>query len=158
MKRTIATIVTALGIASSVLPMPQASAHTIRPQEDRTDNVFSFSYDSSDGHMPSERSRQTSSQSVEDDVTFTVLVREAEDAGSGLIGKLKLRLNDDHRTVYNGWFTFKVVDSDGEVSFQRARPANLQLYPRPGMRRASITFRFDLPSGSYQATGSFESN
>lgn len=156
MKRTITTIAVVLGMASSLFPLSSAAAHPVRVNEDRTDNVFSFSYDSSSGEMPSQSAR--TQRETEDNVTFTVWVREAEDSGSGLIGKLKLRLNGDHRTIYNGWFTLKIVDADGNVAFQRSRPANLQLYPRPGMRRATIPFRFDLPSGSYDATATFKSS
>jgi len=150
--RAAAAVVAAISL---LLPMSAAHAHAVRPIEDQSDNVFTFSYDSSSGQMP----RQASSRRIngeDDDVTFTVSVRESEDLGSGLIGVLKLRLNDDHRTIYDGWFTFKVVDSHGNVAFHKARPANVRLYPQPGMRKASLRYRFDVPAGSYKATGSFE--
>jgi len=131
-----------------------ATAHPITVPEDRTENVTSFSYESATGNITSER---TDRQNADQDVTFTVAVRETEDAGSGLLGRLRLRLNGDHRTIYNGWFTLKIRDAEGNVAFHKSKPANVQLYPKPGMRRASLVYRFDLPAGSYEAVGTFRS-
>ena len=83
------------------------------------------------------------------------MVRETDDAGSGLQGRLRLRLNGDHATIYDGWFSFRVTTTEGRVAFQRLRPANIRLRPQPGQRRATLSFRFDLPSGSYNAAGYF---
>jgi len=135
-----------------VLGSPMAKAHPITVPQDRTENVVSFSYESSTGEIASERS---DSQPTDEDVTFRVVVRETEDAGSGLLGRLRLRLNGDHRTIYNGWFALKVKDAQGKVAFHRSKPANVQLSPKPGMRRASLVYRFDLPAGSYEAVGTF---
>ena len=144
-----------VSLASVSLLQASASAHTIVVNEDRSENVVTFTYDSEDGSVPSETSRGR--RRTDENVTFTVAIAESQDAGAGLIGRVKLQLNGDHRTTYSGWFTFKVVDDSGDVVFQKSRPANIRLHPRPGMRRASVPFRFDLPSGTYRATGSFAS-
>lgn len=136
-----------------VMAAAPAAAQTTQVQSDITDNEVSFTYDSDSGEMPEETSRRTPRG---DEVEFKIVVREGEDAGSGLVGKLKLRLDGDHRLVYDGWFTLSVRDESGDVAFERSRPSNIRLQPRPGMRRAALTFRFDLPSGSYEAAGTFE--
>lgn len=135
---------------------PHATAHPTTVDTDRTDNSMSFTYDADSGEMTTATwSRRTTRG--DDKVDFEVGIRESEDAGSGLIGKLTLRLDGDHRTVYDGWFSLKVTTSDGDVAFHRQRPATIRLEPQPGRRRATLTFRIDVPSGSYKAAGSFKS-
>ncbi len=154
MRFTVRSIALALGVCSVVALGSTAGAHPITVGEDQTENVVSFEYDSASGDITSEGNKR---RPADEDVTFTVAIRETEDTGSGLMGRLRLRLNGDHRTVYNGWFTLKIKDAENNVAYKRSKPANVQLYPRPGMRRASVPFRFDLPTGSYEATGSFRS-
>lgn len=149
MQRVAVTVAASL-LVVTVVP---AAASTTKVQRDATDNEVSFTYDSDSGEMPEETSRRSTR---DDQVEFKIVIREGEDAGSGLVGKLKLRLDGDNRTVYDGWFTMSVRDENGDVAFERSRPANIRLQPRPGMRRAALTFRFDLPSGSYEAAGTFE--
>ena len=149
-RRTV--LIALIVIVPSVLPAP-AQAGPARVSSDRTDNEVAFTYDAASGEITS---HTTTTRGARDDVSFQVVVREADDAGSGLVGKLKLRLDGDRHTVYDGWFAFEITDPDGEVAFRRLRPATIHLRPRPGQRRAALPFRFDLPSGDYEARGSFE--
>ena len=147
-----------LGVASAATALllslvPAAFAHPAA-SEGRTDNDVSFTYESDSGTMPSETSSRRKSD--QDGVDFKVKVDESDDSGSGLIGKLRLRLDGEEHATYDGWFSFKVTGEDGEVAFKRMRPATIQLRPQPGHRKASLTFRFDLPSGNYYATGYYE--
>jgi hypothetical protein len=87
-----------------------------------------------------------------------VSVLETEDSGSGLLGKLTLRLDGDRHTVYDGWFDLHIETESGDPAFHRATPMSVHLRPQPGQRRASLRFRLDLPSGDYIAMGSFEDN
>ena len=128
-------------------------AQPVEVTTERTDNDVSFSYDETDGEISTQTSRRETTR--DDQVSFEVSILEADDAGPGLVGKLKLRLDGDQHTIYDGWFALKVSD-DGTVYYQRFRPAEIHLRPRPGQRTAAITFRFDLPSGTYRAVGTFE--
>ena len=149
--------VTVAAVASvSVLALLPATgvAQPVQVAAERTDNEFSFTYDEANGEIgTATSSRETRAG---DDVSFEVFIVEADGAGPGLLGKLKLRLDGDQHTVYDGWFSLK-VGSGGSVYYQRLRPAEIHLRPRPGQRTATITFRFDLPTGNYRATGTFES-
>jgi hypothetical protein len=149
-----ATSLLAAAIAMAIIGHSAALADPTHVETDRTENQLSFSYDSSEGEIGSQGSRSLSDR--DEPVRFTVAVQEGEGSGAGLIGKLKLRLEGNSKTVYDGWFTLVVTDHEGDVAFQRSRPAHIVLTPRPGMRRAKVTYRFDLPSGSYSAEGSFE--
>ena len=148
-------IVAAVTSASLLALLPTTGiAQPVEVAAERTDNEFSFTYDEANGEIgTATSSRETGGG---DDVSFEVLVVEADGAGPGLLGKLKLRLNGDQHTIYDGWFSLK-VSSGGSVYFQRLRPAEIHLRPRPGQRTAMITFRFDLPTGNYRAVGTFES-
>ena len=148
------TLVATATALAAIMVHGSAVAAPTYVQEDRTENRLSFSYDSSDGEIGSQGSKQRSEH--DEPVRFTVALQEAEDTGTGLIGKLRLRLDGGSKTVYDGWFTFVVTDADGNISFQRSRPAHVVLTPRPGMKRAAVTYRFDLPSGTYSAEGTFE--
>lgn len=141
--------------ACLVLASPlNAGAQPVEVEAERTDNEVSFTYDETNGEIGTQTSRRETAR--DDQVSFEVSIVESDGAGPGLIGKLKLRLDGDQHTIYDGWFALKVVD-DGTVFYQRFRPAEIHLRPRPGQRTAAITFRFDLPSGSYRALGTFES-
>ena len=151
MRTIVAPLVTA---GLMLLTMPAVvSAQPVEVTEERTDNDVSFTYDESSGEIGTQTSRREFSR--DDQVSFEVAIVEADDAGPGLIGRLKLRLDGDQHTIYDGWFALK-VSSDGSVYYQRFRPAEIHLRPRPGQRTAAITFRFDLPSGDYRAIGTFD--
>ena len=149
-----ATALIAAGTALAVMVQGSALAGPTYVQSDRTENQISFSYDSSEGEIGSQGSRQRGDH--DEPVRFTVAVYEAEDTGAGLVGKLKLRLEGETKTVYDGWFTLLVTEDDGSVAFQRSRPAHIVLTPQPGMKRAQVTYRFDLPTGTYSAEATFE--
>jgi hypothetical protein len=149
-----ATSMVTAAAALAVVGQVSAVANPTYVQADRTENQLSFSYDSSDGEIGSQGSKQRNEH--DEPVRFTVVLHEAEDTGTGLIGKLRLRQEGESKTVYDGWFTFVVTNADGGVAFRRSRPAHIVLTPRPGMKRAVVTYRFDLPSGAYSAEGNFE--
>jgi len=129
-------------------------ARTTTVEKDNTDNRFAFEYEAGSGEIESETSSERSSRN--DSVYFRVAVRETEDSGSGLLGRLTLRLDGDDHTVYDGWFDLHVESETGDVAFHRTRPISVHLRPQPGQRRATLRFRLDLPSGEYTAAGSFE--
>jgi hypothetical protein len=131
-----------------------AMARTTTVDEDTTDNRFAFEYDAGSGEIGSETSSERPSQS--DAVYFRVAVLETEDSGSGLLGRLTLRLDGDDHTVYDGWFDLQIESGSGDVAFYRTKPISVHLRPQPGQRRATLRFRFDLPTGEYTAAGSFE--
>jgi hypothetical protein len=149
-----ATSLLAAGTALAIITQGSAVAGPTYVQSDRTENQLSFTYDSSEGEIGSQASKQRGDH--DEPVRFTVAVYEAEDTGAGLIGKLRLRLEGDSKTVYDGWFTLVVTDDDGSMAFQRSRPAHIVLTPQPGMKRAAVTYRFDLPTGTYSAEANFE--
>ena len=148
-----ATVASGAILAFVVLATP-GLAQSNNVEEDVTDNRFAFSYDSSSGQIGSETSAERTSE--EDAVYFKVAIAEMEDTGSGLLGKLSLRLDGDERKVYDGWFTLHIETENGDPAFHRTRPATIHLRPQPGQRRAILRFRFDIPSGDYEAFGSFE--
>lgn len=156
MRRFSTPVVVALISAIALLGGQPATAGPTHVRSDRTENEIAFSYDASSGDIGTETSSQRDAH--EELVRFKVVVRESEDSGTGLIGKLKLRLEDDANVVYDGWFTLIVTGEDGRVAFQRSRPAHIRLTPQPGMSRAAITYRFDLPTGAYTAAGTFEAH
>ena len=146
-------LVLTAGLAAALLPAP-AHAGPVTVETDRTDNAVTITYDAGSGEID----RHTTERREDGDgVSFQVGIRESDDAGSGLVGRLKLRLDGDRHTVYEGWFSLEITDEDGEIVFRRLRPATIHLRPRPGQRRAALPFRFDVPSGTYEAEGSFES-
>jgi hypothetical protein len=131
---------------------PPAAAHNASPEKDHSDNVVAFDYEAS-GEIVS----QTSSRRWHrgDEIDFQVVVKEARDSGPGLKGTLRLRLVGDHAKTYDGWFALRVTDDDGQVAYRRARPAMISLRPEPGRRLVWMNFRFDLPTGSYEAIATF---
>ena len=146
-------LVLAAVVAVALLPA-RAHAGPVTVEADRTDNAVTFVYDAGSGEIEKDTTERNEDG---DGVSFQVAIRESDDAGSGLVGRLKLRLDGERHTVYEGWFSLEITDEDGEVAFKRLRPATIHLRPRPGQRRAALPFRFDVPSGTYEAEGSFES-
>jgi hypothetical protein len=149
-----ATALMAAGTALAIIIQGSALAGPTYVQSDRTENQLSFSYDSSKGEIGSQASKQRGDH--DEPVRFSVAVYETEDTGAGLAGKLRLRLEGETKTVYDGWFTLVVTDDDGSVAFRRSRPAHIVLTPQPGMKRAKVTYRFDLPTGTYSTEANFE--
>jgi hypothetical protein len=139
-------------VLSPVVEARAASASTV--QKDRSDNKIGFTYGADTGTIGSETS---TARADSDGVNFHVGIEETEDSGSGLLGKLTLRLDGDGSATYDGWFTLRVSDASGDVAFLRSRPATITLEPQPGRRRATLRFRFDLPTGNYTAIGKFRS-
>ncbi len=140
-------------VAANALAVAPAAAAPVSVQQDGTDNRLRFTYDRDPGTF----ARQSSSRrSDEGAVRFEVAVSESEGYGAGLVGRLRLRLEGERAHLYEGWFALTVTDDQGDVAYTRTVPATIHLKPRPGERKASLTFRFDLPSGRYEAAGEFE--
>lgn len=154
MSRPRLMVVVGVAIFASVLPASTSMAAPTVVEQDRSDNLVSFAYDSDTGEKNFDST--WTRKGGNDDVLFRVAVIETEDSGSGLLGKLMLRLEGDDAVRYDGWFALHVVDESGYVSFHRAKPSQITLRPRPGLRRAAVRFRFDVPSGTHEASGSFE--
>ena len=150
---TIAVLLTSLVSLQAAQP---AAAAPISVKSDETDNRVAFTYDEDSGTLGDQSSFR---RATERGVRFEVVITEADGYGTGLVGKLRLVLEDDRARIYDGWFELTVESRDSDdVVYIRTRPATVHLKPRPGQRKASLGFRFDLPSGSYEAWGSFESN
>lgn len=147
------TMALALAALVSALALP-AGAQPLRMVADRSDNSVEFAYDADTGEIGS----QTSSKRYDhgDDVAFHVSVLETDDGGPGLLGKVKLKLLSDRKTIYDGWFSLEIVGNDGEIAYYRERPMTIHLVPKPGRRTASVRFRFDVPTDAYEATAEFE--
>lgn len=141
-------------LISAALPMSQSLAAPAVMERDRSDNLTSFDYDSETGEKASDSTWTRDGGSA--DVLFRVTVIETEDSGSGLLGKLTMRLDGDKAVRYDGWLALRLVDESGEVTFHRAQPSEIILRPQPGLRRAIVRFRVDVPTGTYTASGSFE--
>ena len=146
---TAALLVASIGLSN----VPQAFATDGSAGEDSTENRFTFDYDASSGEVTA---RSSYRRARRDPVRFEVGVSESEGYGSGLTGKLLLRLEGERPVTYDGWFEITITDSSDEIVFRRVVPRRIELEPRPGRRKAAIAFRFDLPSGEYEASGTFE--
>lgn len=142
-------------LLSAALPVSPSMAAPTYVESDRSDNLVKFTYDSESGEKASDSTWTRDGGS--EDVLFRVAVLETEDSGSGLLGRLSLRLDGDKATKYDGWFILRLVDDSGEVSYHRARPSEFVLRPQPGLRRVTLRFRFDVPSGTYTASGAYNS-
>lgn len=147
-------VLAAATLVASVLPLSPSIAAPTVIESDRSDNLVTFAYDSDTGEKTSDST--WTRKGGNDDVLFRVAIIETEDSGTGLLGKLALRLEGDQAVRYDGWFALRVVDDSGDVTFYRSRPSDITLRPRPGLRRAAVRFRFDVPSGTHTASGSFE--
>lgn len=147
-------VIMSAALLSSVLSIAPALAAPTLVESDRSDTLMKLTYDASTGKKVSDSTWTRSGGN--DDVLFRVVVVETEDSGTGLLGKLVLRLEGDKAHKYNGWFVLRLVDDSGNVAFHRALPSEIILRPKPGSRRSTIRFRFDVPSGSYTASGAFD--
>lgn len=141
-------------LLGAALPIASVQAAPIVVESDRSDTLMKFTYDSTSGEKASDST--WTRDGGNDEVLFRVSVLETEDSGSGLLGKLLLRLDGDKAERYDGWFALRLVDDSGDVTFHRARPSEITLRPQPGLRRAVVRFRFDVPSGTYTASGAFD--
>ena len=152
--RRLAALVGA-ALLSAALPLSPAYAGPIVVESDQSDTMTKFTYDAATGEKVSDSN--WTRDGGNDGVFFKVVILETEDSGSGLLGKLALRLDGDKAEKYDGWFALRLVDDSGDVTFHRARPSEITLRPQPGLRRAVVRFRFDVPSGTYTASGAFDS-
>ncbi|HET7482116.1 MAG TPA: hypothetical protein VFK89_04575 [Actinomycetota bacterium] len=150
--------ITAVALVLSALLMMSSPA-LATPKEvgiDRSDNEVTFGYDAPSGAIGSQTT--STRAGINQDVTFTVTVDEAEGTGPGLIARVILRLDTDRGQIYDGWFSLHVADADGETAFHRARPRFVRLRPEPGCRRVALRYVFDLPTGDYEMTGTFQAS
>jgi hypothetical protein len=145
--------------AAAVVVLSLPAAATGAPREvgvDRSDNRVAISYEADSGAIGSQ---STSTQAgINPDVSFQVTVDEAEGTGPGLLGKITLRLDTDRAQTYDGWFALHVEDDNGGTVFHRTRPRYVRLRPEPGYRRISLRYTFDLPTGDYKVSGTFQSS
>ena len=154
MKRVMRTA-TATFLVTGIFLLPSSPVVAAPEQvtEDSTQNRFVFDYDASSGTVTGRSSYRRANR---DAVRFEVGVVESDGCGVGLTGKLRLRLEGDEAVTYDGWFQITITDDSEDVIFRQSRPTTIQLQPKPGRRKGAITYKFDLPSGSYEASGTFE--
>ena len=148
----------ASSIALLVVFVPvHASAAPLTVERDRTDNGYSFSYDATNGEITQAASSIRFDR--RDPVSFVIYVREntkSEVVGERLRARLSLGLNGDRAVRYRGTFWFEITDVAGAIVYSDEVTRKIVLRPQPGARKAAMAFVFDLPSGSYNASGYFE--
>jgi hypothetical protein len=150
-------IVTLLLVASLTITSSVAYASPRRVESDRTDNVFGFSYDATEGEIES----ASSSVRIErgDPVTFLIYIRDnpgSDEVGGRLRARLSLALKKERARRYQGRFWFEISDATGRVVYTDAVDRDVTLRPRKGRRGSAVSFDFDLLSGDYSAKGFFE--
>lgn len=150
-KRSLAVLVALLMAA------PTAHAGPLAVEEDYSDNTFSFTYDSVEGDL--ERASSTRILRKRDRVAFLLYVREraGETVGERLNARLELELLGSRPRRYKGTFSFEITDALGTVVFQGSEEANVLLRPTDNQRVQVVRIPFDLPTGDYSATASFQS-
>lgn len=134
-----------------------ALAAPLEMERDRTDNGYSFTYDATEGEIVDAASSIRFDR--RDPVSFVIYVRDntkSDVVGERLRTRLSVGLSKDRVVRYDGTFWFEITDSAGTVIHTDSRDMKVVLRPKPGQRKASMSFVFDLPSGSYHATGFFE--
>ncbi len=159
LRRAISTTSGALAASVLLALVPVAGAAPRTVEADRSDNSHRFVYDAEVGEFGDETSGTVID--ANDPVSFAVFVRrnKASDAvGERLKAKVSLALNADRRMVYDGTFTLRVVDEEGEVAHKQAIDERIVLRPRKGHDRKTLSFVFDLPSGTYEASARFRSS
>jgi hypothetical protein len=136
-----------------------AAAAAIRKRYDRSDNAFSFHYDSGNGRITSAFSSRRLIRRNRDRVDFFVYVREREGAAQDrLRGRIGLRLLRRRAVRYDGRFRLVVRDETGGVAFRGSRDVDFVLRPRRGRRTRVLRWAFDLPTGDYTAIGRFRAD
>jgi hypothetical protein len=136
-----------------VLAASPALAGPVVEAFDRTDNDFFFTYPG-DGSIPEAASSTIFRRS--DKVSFFAYVREGPSGapeGSRLDGVLELRLTGPRAVRYEGRFAFLVRNRNGSRALRLTTTRSFTL--RPGDRRETITFNFDLDRGRYSAFARF---
>ncbi len=138
-----------------------AAAGPLDVSSDRTDNGFSFTYDSTTGEIT--QAASSLRYDSRDPVSFIINIREnpkSDDVGERLRARLSLGLNRGMKRAvrYDGTFWFEITDRTDTVAFTDSEDRRIVLRPRPGWRRSVIRFNFDLPSGTYDAKALFSAN
>lgn len=138
------------------LAAPMALAGPLAVEEDHSDNTFSFTYDAVDGEI--ERASSTRILRRRDRVAFLLYVRDRDgaDPGERLNARIELELLGSRPRHYRGTFSFEVTDALGRVVHTGSEQANVILKPTDRQRAQVLRIPFDLPSGDFSATASFE--
>lgn len=134
-----------------------AVAAPLDVDRDRTDNGYSFTYDAAEGEIGDAASSIRFDR--RDPVSFIIYVREnqhSDEVGKRLRTQLSVALTKDHAVRYDGTFWFEITDPAGTIIYSDSRELHVVLRPKPGKRKESFSFAFDLPSGSYNAAGFFK--
>lgn len=156
MKLRLSAVFVLLALLVALVPTGVAAA-PLDVERDRTDNGYSFTYDAAEGEIVDAASSIRFDR--RDPVSFIIYVREnpkSEVVGERLRTRLSVGLNKDRVVRYDGTFSFEITDSAGTVVHTDSRDMKIVLRPKAGERKGSLSFVFDLPSGSYSASGSFE--
>ena len=150
--------ISALALALLVAVAPGVVvAAPLEVERDRTDNGYSFTYDAAEGEIVSAASSIRFDR--RDPVSFVIYVRrntKSDTVGERLRTRLSVAVNKDRVVRYDGTFSFEITDPAGTVVYGASRELKVVLRPKPGQRKKSLSFVFDLPSGDYNATGFFE--
>ena len=137
-----------------VSSLPPALAATTK-NRDRTDNSFSFTYDAEQRRML--RAESSIRYDFDDDVEFTVTVKELEGQEPPLLGRIWFRLLVKKPVAYQGQVRFRVIDAPGDVTFEATREVSFVLKPEEGQRTHRMRFPFEVPTGDYTVTVKFTS-
>lgn len=143
-------------LVALVLAAPMAHAGPLAVDEDHSDNTFSFTYDAVEGEIESASSTRILRR--RDRVAFLLYVRERDgaDTGERLNARIELELLGSRPRHYRGTFSFEVTDARGRVVHTGSKQANVILNPTDRQRTQVLRIPFDLPSGDFSATASFE--
>jgi hypothetical protein len=159
MRHTKTPLIALLVAVLSLWTVEPAAAAAITKRYDRSDNMFSFHYDSGNGQITSALSGRRLTRN-RDRVDFFTYVTEREGAAQGrrLRGRISLRLYGRRAVRYDGRFRLVVRDETGAVAFRDSRDVDFVLRPRRGRRTRVLRWAFDLPTGDYTAVGRFRAD
>lgn len=134
-----------------ILLLPIAFAASVK-QDDKADNVFTFTYDATDDELVSAASSKYFK--MDDDVDFTVSV--TDQGASPLMGRVRFGLLADEGVRYTGEIHYKILDGSGDPVFEEDRAVSFTLRPRAGKKTQTVRFPFDLAtSGDYSVKVTF---
>ena len=145
MKRALLPVLATLAVTGAGL------AFSMSVQKDRPDNAFTFVYDADRERLVTSASSHR--MKFDDKVDFLTHVSEDASTGDALEGGVTLQLLDGKRRVYEGTFSFLVRDESGETAFRQTKHTRIAL--TRNSKKKTLTFPFDVPSGSYSVSARF---
>lgn len=140
-----------LALASST-----AAARPLSIEGEKSDNTMTFVYDAVTGRITDAASSRTLSR--QDPLQFFTYVKDHPDAevGKRLEAVVKLRLLKERAVELKGTLAVEIQSDAGATVETLEKEIDVVLRDRKGRRAKQFAWRFDLPTGSYTALGSFK--